>query len=263
MERTQSFHRSLVWKLVLPLPILLVLGILVAWFVIPKQVAQNVVQATTDSALQTANQLKTLRGYYTKNVVKKVVADGNMTPSFNHREDPQAIPLPATFIHDLSALVADSNTTFNLYSAFPFPLRQDRDLDGFQEEAWAYLEENPEAVFVRSEEAGGRHLLRVAIADRMVEGCVGCHNSHAQTPKDDWQLGDVRGVLEVSSDIMPQLCGRAELCPECCLWPHCRWPAVGSGHPFLCALCRSSVAQHHREDRAAGRRRPRLRGRVP
>ena len=40
--------------------------------------------------------------------------------------------------------------------------------------------------------------MRVAIADNLTEqACVDCHNSHSDTPKNDWKLGDVRGVLEV------------------------------------------------------------------
>ena len=31
----------------------------------------------------------------------------------------------------------------------------------------------------------------------MREACVNCHNEHPQTPKSDWQVGDVRGVMEV------------------------------------------------------------------
>jgi methyl-accepting chemotaxis protein len=35
--------------------------------------------------------------------------------------------------------------------------------------------------------------------------CINCQNSDAQSPKKDWKLGDVRGVLEVSSVIDAQL----------------------------------------------------------
>ena len=35
----------------------------------------------------------------------------------------------------------------------------------------------------------------------VAQGCVDCHNSHPQTPKTGWKLGDVRGVLKVESDI--------------------------------------------------------------
>jgi class 3 adenylate cyclase len=32
----------------------------------------------------------------------------------------------------------------------------------------------------------------------MGQGCVNCHNSHAESPKIDWKVGDVRGIQEVS-----------------------------------------------------------------
>jgi methyl-accepting chemotaxis protein len=48
--------------------------------------------------------------------------------------------------------------------------------------------------------------MRVGIADTMVSPvCVGCHNSHPQTPKNDWALNDLRGVLEVNIPIDEQL----------------------------------------------------------
>ena len=39
----------------------------------------------------------------------------------------------------------------------------------------------------------------------VADGCVNCHNSHPQTPKTGWKLGDVRGVLEVDTVITNQL----------------------------------------------------------
>ena len=41
--------------------------------------------------------------------------------------------------------------------------------------------------------------MRVSLADTMqAQACVDCHNSHPLTPKNDWQLNQVRGVLEVT-----------------------------------------------------------------
>jgi methyl-accepting chemotaxis protein len=79
-------------------------------------------------------------------------------------------------------------------------------LDDFQREAWDYLNANPAATFSRRETVDGRAVVRVAMADKMVaKGCVTCHNAHPDTPKNDWKLDDVRGVLEVDMAIEPQL----------------------------------------------------------
>jgi hypothetical protein len=47
------------------------------------------------------------------------------------------------------------------------------------------------------EEIDGRPSLRYAVGRRMEAGCVACHNSHPDSTKTDWRVGEVRGVLEI------------------------------------------------------------------
>ncbi len=198
--------QSFIWRLVLPVPLLLVISLGAFWYFVPTAIIDNIVTSTKETATQTAKQFKTVRGYYTRNVIKKVVADGNLSPSFNHANEESGIPLPATLIHDISALLSKEKTSMTLYSEFPFPNRKDRKLDSFQAEAWAFLIKNPEGVYTRQDVVNGRNRMRVATADLMVaQACVDCHNTRADTPKDDWKLGDVRGVLEVNTDITDEI----------------------------------------------------------
>ncbi|MBT3810654.1 MAG: DUF3365 domain-containing protein [Rhodospirillaceae bacterium] len=206
------FGNSIAWRLILPIPVVLVVMIAVAWYFLPRAIADNVRESAVQSAVQTVNQFKTLRGYYTKNIIKKVLADGSLKPSIDHAGKPGTVPLPATLIHDLGALFKDQATRLNLYSGFPFPNRASRVLDPFQQEAWDTLSLNPDEIFVREEVVDGQKMVRVAVADKLVaEGCVACHNGRADTPKNDWKLDDVRGVLEVSTVIEPQLIAGATL----------------------------------------------------
>lgn len=198
-------NKSLIWKLVLPIPVALVFVVIIASVYIPNRTEANAVDAATSSAIQVANQIKVIRGYYTRNVIAVVKKSDAIKPSSNHKNDDSAIPLPATFIHDLSALLSEEDTSIRLYSAYPFPLRSDRVLDSFETEAWSYIKDNPDAVFSRREEVNGKESVRVAIADTMAPGCVGCHNAHPETPKADWKVGDVRGILEVDVAIVEQL----------------------------------------------------------
>lgn len=39
--------------------------------------------------------------------------------------------------------------------------------------------------------------MRYATADLMRPSCVNCHNTHPDTPKRDWQAGELRGILEI------------------------------------------------------------------
>ena len=205
------WRKSLAWQLLLPAPLAAIL-LFCGWLWLPGMVQSDVVKGSVTSAEETVNQFKTLRAYYTKNVIKKVLANDGLKPSLNHQQDPNGVPLPATVIHDLSKLLAEENTQIKLYSAFPFPNRANRELDSFQREAWEALRQNPTGSFVRKVEENGERRVRVAIADKMVaQVCVDCHNSHPASQKTDWQLNDVRGVLEVDALIEGQLAAAEQL----------------------------------------------------
>lgn len=200
--------KSLQSKLLIPVFFAFIIAIILAWMLIPSAIEKNAINEASGYAVDIVSQYKALRGYYTKNVIKKVVKSSNLTPSFNHVGDENSIPLPATMIHDLSELMAGSKngSTLNLYSAYPFPNRSDRRLDAFQKQAWAYLEKHPKKIFRREFVGGDQPYVRVALGDTMqVEACVSCHNSHPDTPKNDWRLGELRGVLEVRVPIAKQI----------------------------------------------------------
>ncbi len=211
-DKNIKWYNSMAWRLILPVPILMIVAVIAIAIIVPKIVANNARSEAVLAGRQTAEQFKIIRKYYTNNVIKKVVKSGVLKPSFNHKTEANGVPLPATFIHDLSTLMAKRDTTLNLYSKFPFPVRKDRKLDDFQSAAWTALNAKPDSVFSRRETRGGKEIVRVAIADKMVaKGCVACHNSFPGSPKTDWKLGDVRGVLEISSVIDGQLASGAKL----------------------------------------------------
>ena len=197
---------SVLWMLILPIPAVMAMALVVVWLVLPQQVADNARNTAVIAAKQTVAQFKTVRGYYTNNVIKKALESKALKPSIDHKGKPGTIPLPATFIHDLSAELEKNDTSIRLYSGFPFPNRKERQLDTFQQDAWTFLNANPDGVFSRQESQNGKEVVRVAMADKMVaQGCVNCHNAHPSSPKVDWKLGDVRGVLEVSASVADQL----------------------------------------------------------
>ncbi len=143
--------------------------------------------------------LEELRTLYTSEVVDRLRGSGiTVTHDYAAREG--AIPLPATFSMELGRRIGErgSGLQVRLYSDYPFPWRQDggpRDL--FEEDALRHLRGRPDEPFVRFEAFAGRPALRYATADRLRVSCVSCHNSHPASPKTDWKVGDVRGVLEV------------------------------------------------------------------
>ncbi len=200
MLRLQNL--SIFNKMALPILAVFVMAAVFLYFFIPDKVNNNVITASLKSAADTVEQFKVLRKYYVQNVVKKVLKSSNIRTAINHKNQDDTIPLPATMIQDLSHILSTKGINVNLYSPYPFPNRKSRKMDEFQQQAWNFLNKNPDKQFVKEDVVNGKEYLRIAVADKMVaEGCVSCHNSHPDTPRTGWKIGDVRGILEVKSDI--------------------------------------------------------------
>ena len=144
--------------------------------------------------------LMEMRNVYTSEVVERVRGTG-VVVTHDYENQPGAIPLPATLSHKLGAQmgVQRPGEEMRLYSPHPFPWRAISGgmRDAFAYEAWNVLSKHPDKVFMQFQDVDGQPTLRYATADVLRPGCVDCHNSHPESPKRDWQEGQVRGVLEI------------------------------------------------------------------
>ncbi len=205
-------RKSLFWSFFIPVLGAILASLLVIAWAMPILMKENTEREALIAAQYTVAQFKVLRSYYTKNVIKKILGKGGLKPSANHQGDPNKVPLPATMIHDLSRLMEKNQVALKLYSAFPFPGRASRQMDDFGQQAWKQLSIDPSKPFYRTEMINGVTHVRVGVADLMVaDACVNCHNTRLDTPKNDWKLGDVRGVLEVDVPIADQLAGAQQV----------------------------------------------------
>ena len=205
-------RHSLAWQMVGPVPLTVIAAIAVIWLLVPRMFAGNAADQAVLASRNIAAQFKTVREYYTESVVDKIVMEGTFKASSDHKGDAKAIPLPVTMIHDVSDLLTKQDMAISLYSKFPFPNRENRQLDAFQQAAWDFLVRNPQDAYSGIEIRDGKQVVRVAVADTMVvQACVNCHNTTATSPKKDWKLGDLRGVLEITSVIDAQLANGAAL----------------------------------------------------
>jgi tRNA A-37 threonylcarbamoyl transferase component Bud32 len=112
-----------------------------------------------------------------------------------------AIPLPATLTIDLGKNISEKGQfgmQVRLYSAYPFRSRKDGGpKDDFEREALPRLSERPNQPFYRFEDFQGRPALRYATARLMDASCIDCHNSHPESTRTGWKVGDLAGVLEI------------------------------------------------------------------
>ena len=193
---------SLFLRLFIPVASIMAICLFILLWVVSNKINNSTISESILTAETTVEQFKLIRSYYTKNIVGPVIKGSDLKGAINHKDNPKTIPLPATMIHDLSNELQSKGSRIKLYSAYPFPNRKDRTLDQFEQDAWTALNLDPESTFSREEIIDGISYIRVAKADLMVSPvCVACHNTRADTPKNDWKIGDVRGVLEVTLPI--------------------------------------------------------------
>ena len=205
-EERARIGRSIVWKLLLPIPLICMAAALAATMLLPLLMRNNAVDDAVDAAHRTVQQFQVMRAYYTHEVVAKVLAHGAMHTSTNPRASADTIPAPSTMVHELGDLLVGQGTAVRVYSPYPFPVRAGRKLEPFQQEAWDFLSRHPSQAFTRRDVIDGQPVVRVALADRMTDqACVRCHNATVGLAKRDWKLGDVRGVMEVDSNVSARL----------------------------------------------------------
>jgi len=88
------------------------------------------------------------------------------------------------------------------FSDFPFTFRTDGGpRDDFEREALVHLRADPTQPYYRFSQVAGASVLRFATARVMQASCVECHNNHADSPKTDWKVGDVRGALSITQSL--------------------------------------------------------------
>ncbi len=153
--------------------------------------------AAIDDAASKARMLESVNDLYSSAVVARVDR-AHVDVTHDWANKPGAIPLPATFLTELaSRITRDASGTVKHFSDLPFKFRPPAKLDEFGTRALASLRANPDQPVISFEDINGRPMLRYAVARRMAQSCVDCHNKHPDSPKTDWKIGDVRGVLEI------------------------------------------------------------------
>jgi adenylate cyclase len=158
-----------------------------------------------ENAAQYAYSMKEARTLYSDEVVDRIKNIRDISAAPNYSTQLGGIPLPATYLLELGHRISEGREglSMRLYSDYPFPWRvkEGGPKDNFEREALSYLRKYPTATFTRFETFQGHPTLRYAEADILKPSCVGCHNSLKDSPKKDWQIGDVRGILEVNTTL--------------------------------------------------------------
>ena len=192
--RSRLSRSMLIWIAVV---VLLLVGLPVAILADLRELSRN---ALTKQAEEFSQIIDSVRNFYAQDVVARVIAaHGDVHPTNKFREIQGGIPIPATFSLELGKLVGETGDVgYRFISDYPFKGRDPHLLDAFETRALADLRADPTHPII---ESGGSLLDRtVRIATPIVMGtaCVSCHNTHPDSPKKDWKVGDVRGIQEIT-----------------------------------------------------------------
>ncbi|MCP4005089.1 MAG: HAMP domain-containing protein, partial [bacterium] len=162
------------------------------------------VLASTVSRVETAAaQVLADRAYYAKNVVGKLKRDDSAVyASPDYAGVHNAIPAPATFTQEVADIIrgGDAGYEYELLSKYNIDPEKGLKTE-IGEAAWAALAENPDTPFTRVVARGTGASLFYARADLAKQGCVSCHNALPSSPKRDFRVGDLMGLLVLKASI--------------------------------------------------------------
>ena len=183
--------------LVTGLVLLLLAGLPIAAWLDMRALSERILGRQADEISRIINDM---RNFYASDVVGRVMAEHAAVPTHNYREVKGGIPIPATLSIELGKLISTRNDAvqYRFVSDYPFRGRERHTLDDFELYALASLRQNPAASVVQVSGSIFDRSIRLATPVLMGQACVTCHNSHADSPKKDWQVQDVRGIQEIS-----------------------------------------------------------------
>lgn len=147
--------------------------------------------------------ISNVRSYYATNVVGRVVSTDEKTQALhNYLDVTGAIPIPATLSLELGEAIgaAEGEVEYRFVSDYTFQNRPPHSLDPFEMAALNQFRDNPNPPASIIQSTGNVWDRRITLATPVVMSgsCVTCHNSHLESPKKDWEVGDVRALQTVT-----------------------------------------------------------------
>jgi hypothetical protein len=155
---------------------------------VPPETVANYIHAVIESH----------RAFYTIHVVERLEEQGGIKVDGEWRTHKKTLPLPVQFVTESSNMFSSfTGLRYRLISLWPInPKNKPRDqIDKHSLEA---VIERPEQSSNRTIKVDNQTFYHAIYADVAVsQSCVACHNTHPNSPKKDFQIGDVMGGLVI------------------------------------------------------------------
>jgi Protein of unknown function (DUF3365) len=139
------------------------------------------------------------RTVYTRNVVNRLQNDEKVIKASEHWQDDKALPLPAQMFRMGSEMAAQKNADFSyaLLSLWPVNTQNIPKTDA-EKAGLQFVVDNKGQNYYAEETLGGKTYFTAVYPDVAVaQACTSCHNTHKDSPRSDFQMGDVMGGVVV------------------------------------------------------------------
>ncbi len=139
------------------------------------------------------------RTFYTVHVVNRMQAKGVAVASENWKTE-KTLPLPAQFLKETARMAVNTKARigYKLIGLWPINKRNGPKNES-QHKGLVETLQNPDRPYTEVVMKGGRAHLQAIYADRAVsQACIGCHNTHPDSPKQDFEQNDVMGAVMVT-----------------------------------------------------------------
>ncbi len=145
---------------------------------------------TVFAVLEAENDV--VRQVWARDIVGSGQAQGIRFDEDWHDEGLDAGPLPALFLRETAEGLRRSSVPLYLFLGSDFPINDANKFTGLQTEHFQVIRRTGEPQFFLDPDIGFQTAMFSDIAS--AAACVVCHNSDPNSPKTDWQVGDVMGA---------------------------------------------------------------------
>ncbi|MBA3612957.1 MAG: DUF3365 domain-containing protein [Nitrospirales bacterium] len=145
------------------------------------------------------------RHFYTIHIVNRLQKEGIVDASENWQAT-HSLPLPVQLLKETSEIAELTGPDVRYYLISQWPINKaNAPANEFERMALKEVQMNPNRPYSSTTGGGERRLFETVYADVAVTtACVQCHNSHPNSPKSDFKVGDVMGGLVISFPLSNQ-----------------------------------------------------------
>ncbi|MGH7256450.1 MAG: Tll0287-like domain-containing protein [Nitrospirales bacterium] len=139
------------------------------------------------------------RTIYATQVVEKMQEKG-IVEAAEHWKQLNALPLPAQFLIETGRFVVETGVgiKYRLMSLWPIYVWNAPSTE-FERKGLEAVSQDPDSPYYGFVQIGSERYFQAIYADRAVaHSCVECHNTHMNSPKRGFKLGDVMGGIVVT-----------------------------------------------------------------